>query len=62
MRMKGARSGFFHRSGCEYIQESMRMISDFTEDDANSFDQAADAEYAVPAPRDGTKKILLDKW
>jgi hypothetical protein len=38
------------------------MISDFTEDDANSFDQAADAEYAVPAPRDGTKKILLDKW
>src|SRR5258705_17549 len=37
MGMKGVKSGFFHRSGCEYLQEWMRMVSEYTEEDANSF-------------------------
>ncbi len=41
MRMRGAKSGFFHRSGCEYIQEWMRMVSEYTEEDANSFGERA---------------------
>jgi hypothetical protein len=35
--MKGVKSGLFHRSGCEYIQEWMRMVSEYTLEDANSF-------------------------
>lgn len=37
MRMKGAKSGVFHGSGCEYIQKWMRMVSEYTEEDANGF-------------------------
>ncbi len=37
MRMRGVKTGFFHRSGCECIQEWMRMDSEYTEEDANSF-------------------------
>ncbi len=35
--MRGGKSGFFHRSACEYIQEWMRMVSEYTEEDANGF-------------------------
>src|ERR1700674_1695274 len=29
MRMKGLKTGFFPRRGCEYIQECLRMISEY---------------------------------
>jgi hypothetical protein len=41
MRMRGVKTGFFHRRGCEYRQEWMRMISEYTEEDANSFNEGA---------------------
>ena len=44
---KRGRSDLFHRSGCECIQKSLRMISDSTEDDANSFRGRADSKYAA---------------
>ena len=37
MRMEALDSAVFYRSGCEYIQEWMRTISDFIEVVANSF-------------------------
>ena len=41
MRMKVVKSVFFHRSGCEYIQEWMRMVSENTKEDANGFGEGA---------------------
>ena len=35
------KSGLFHRSGCEYIQEWMRMVSEYTKEDANNFGEGA---------------------
>jgi hypothetical protein len=41
MRLRGVKSGIFHRSRCEYIQEWMRLVSEKTEEDATSFDERA---------------------
>ena len=35
--MRADESGLFHRRRCEYIQEWMRMVSEYTEEDANGF-------------------------
>jgi hypothetical protein len=45
MRLRAVKLGVFHRSGCEYAQEWVRTISDFTEDDANSFDEGPAAAW-----------------
>ncbi len=35
--MGRVKTGILHRRGCEYIQEWMRTVSEYTEDDANGF-------------------------
>ena len=45
------KSGFFQRSGCEYVQEWMRMVSEYTEVVANSFGESTEA--AAGARRGG---------
>ena len=37
MRMERVESGVFYRRGCEYIQEWVRMVSEYTGVVANSF-------------------------
>lgn len=53
--MRGIKSGFFHRSGCEYIQEWMRMVSEYTEEDANSFREGLITAELTPS---GARKDL----
>jgi hypothetical protein len=35
--MGRVKTGILHRRGCEYIQEWMQTVSEYTEDDANGF-------------------------
>ena len=37
MRLRSVKSGIFHRSGCDYIQDWMRLVSEYTEEDATGF-------------------------
>jgi hypothetical protein len=53
--MRVVKSGVFHRSGCEYIQERMRMVSEYTEVVANSFCEGA--KSAARARRGATKDL-----
>jgi hypothetical protein len=48
MRLRGVKSEIFHRSGCDYIQEWMRLISENTEEDANGFEEDAGVHGNYP--------------
>jgi hypothetical protein len=48
--MRQVKTGILHSRGCEYIQEWMRTVSEYTEDDANGvFVALADAGLTVKA-------------
>src|SRR4029434_4822340 len=38
MRLRGVKQGVLHRSGCDCVQKSMRLVSEYTKVVATSFD------------------------
>ena len=56
------KSRLFHRSGCEYIQEWMRMVSEYTKEDANSFGEGARPLRGLTTSGAGKRGLMVNGW
>src|SRR6266508_3451988 len=59
MRLRGVKKGIFHTRGCECVQKSMRLVSEYTSVVATSFDGSGEIVCRLTATGAGERKTPL---